>query len=35
MKEISENSLDEKSSLEERKKKFEAIKIKYADLKRA
>jgi len=34
MKEICDNFLDEKSSLEERKKKFEAIKIKYADLKR-
>jgi len=29
MKEICNNSLDEKSNLEERKKKFEAIKIKY------
>ncbi|HTH22881.1 MAG TPA: hypothetical protein VL854_11740, partial [Nitrososphaeraceae archaeon] len=29
MKEICDNSLDEKSSLEKRKKKFEAIKIKY------
>jgi len=35
MKEKCDNSLDEKSSLEERKKKFESIKIKYPDLKRA
>jgi hypothetical protein len=35
MKEICDNSLDEKSSLEERRNKFESIKMKYAELKKS